>query len=487
MLFVRQFTISMLFLSLSFATNLKAATNSELPDIGSSVNRYLSVLKEQQFGDKIIRQLRAKAPLLYDPISVEYVKSISFKLVAQNPNAINRRFDFMILKAPSINAFAMPGGYIAIHSALILKAETEDEVAGVLAHEIAHVTQRHLARRFEKSNQLSIPTLLGTLLSIVAATQNTQAGIAGLTAVSATNAQILTNYTRSNEAEADRVGIQTLADAGFDPVGMAGFFEKLLKEYRHYPRPPEYLLTHPFSERRLAEARNRALLLEPVISKPQISFEVIKERIRTFSVEFKDVLDDKWYQRKLSTSSGYKKSAFEHGYALWLSNNNQTEKAISIASKLVKQYPKSIEHSVLLGEVLIKGEHYEQAIKHLNSALAITPLNYPLSLVLAQANLDSGNSAQALMLLLPLAYQHPDDANLFKILSKAQSLEGQIDESHESNGQHLWAIGNLSGALRQFKIALNGRSVDPYFNTRVRARIAAVEEELLEIKGMKSR
>ncbi|PIP80928.1 MAG: peptidase M48 Ste24p [Gammaproteobacteria bacterium CG22_combo_CG10-13_8_21_14_all_40_8] len=484
MFFLKKFRLLPCFFCLIFFGQATLAEPQNLPEIGDSASRYLSIIEEQQFGDKIIRQLRAQAPFFNDPLSVEYIKSIGFRLVAQNPNALDRQFDFFILKEGSINAFALPGGYIAMHTGLILKADTEDEIAGVLGHEIAHVTQRHLARRYERAQQLSIPTLLGVLVSVIAATQSPQAGMAGMAAITAGSQQILTNYTRSNEAEADRVGIITLEDAGFDPKGMTGFFEKLVKEFRNYPKPPEFLLTHPISERRLAEARDKILSLKPVTPGPQSSFKIFKERIRALSADESSVLEDNWYQSRIDEVTGDQKAAYQHGYALWLSNHQQSNKALQIAYALYQANPKSIEQSLLLGETLNKTKQYDEAIIHLKKSLLETPLNYPLTLELAKTELNANNNQEALDLLLPLVYQHPDDAYLFEMLAKTQSKLGQMDEAHESQGQFLWAMGKLDSALQQFRIAINGRSTDPYFNTRVRARIGAIEQEILEIRGM---
>ena len=481
----------MLFISCFLLNDTLIAAQSPLPDIGSSVNKHLSVNKEQLIGDVLVRQLKGQAPLLQDILVTDYLKTVGFKIVSQNPDAMNRKFDFFLINAPSINAFAMPGGYIAVHSQLILKADTEDELAGVLAHEIAHVTQRHLARRFERSNQLSIPTMIGVFASLIAATQSSGNGgnvaMGGLSAVLAGQQQILINYTRANEAEADRVGIQSLANAGYNPDGMSGFFEKMLREYRNLPKPPEFLLTHPISERRLAEARNRAFNLVPHKNHSQNTFWIMQERIRAQVITDKALLNEKWYQQRIKQLSGKNNKAHReallHGYSLWLSQHNKTRQAVNIAKKLVAAHPKNIAHTDLLASAYIKNKQPEKAKQLLLNFLHHTPLNFPLSITLAQAEMELKDYANALNLLLSLAYQHPDVAELFKILAKAQAAAGKEDESRESQGQYLYATGDLNGALFQYNLALNGRSIDPYFNKRVRARINAIEEELLTVRG----
>jgi predicted Zn-dependent protease len=479
-------TILSLMTALIVTTTVHSSPN-DLPDMGSSIDQYLSLNKEQELGDSLIRQLQGQAPLLQDPLINGYIKTIGFKIVAQNNEALNRQFDFFVLSAPSINAFAMPGGYIFMHSGLLLKASTEDEMAGVLAHEIAHVTQRHIARRFEKASQLSFPSLLGMLAALVVSQGNAQAGIAGVTAINASAQQLIINHTRSNESEADRVGIETLTDAGFDPDGMTGFFEKLLQQYRHVPKPPEFLLTHPLSERRLAEARTRALGLPRPNYRDQSIFWIIQERVRAIEITNPLMISEDQYMRRLELVHGAKKDAILHGYALWLSKTKNSKKAVDIAKKLVEKHPKSIEHRVLLGEVYIADGQYKKAIQTIQQFLSYTPLNYPLTMTLAEAQRLSKNYQAALNLLLPMAWQHPNEPLLFKTLAEVQSLNGMTDESKESQGQYLYAIGDLAGALFQFQQALNGKSTDPYFNTRVRARISDIQEQLAELRGGRSK
>ncbi len=331
--------------------------------------------------------------------------------------------------------------------------------------------------------------MIGVFASLIAATQSrgSNAAIGGISAVLAGSQQILINYTRANEAEADRVGIASLAAAGFNPDGMAGFFEKLLQEYRNSPKPPEFLLTHPISERRLAEARNRAFNLVNYKKRPQGTFWIMQERIRAEVISDKSLLNEKWYALNIKKRTGLHKDALLHGYSLWLSLHDKTAEAVTIAKKLVKKYPKSIAHTDLLASTYLANDQAGKSERLLQKFLYHTPLNFPLSILLAKAEMKLKQYDKALNLLLSMAYQHPDEAELFKILAKAQAAAGQDDEARESQGQFLYATGDLNGALFQYNLALNGRSIDPYFNTRVRARINTIEIEMLTLKGSRKR
>src|SRR5690606_15246486 len=231
-----------------------------LPDIGSPADAILSKSEEARIGQAIMRSIRASGRLVEDPQITEYVNEIGHR-VASYANDGEYAFTFFVIDDPNINAFALPGGYIGVHTALLEATRNEHELAGVLAHEIAHVTQRHIARAVHASQRqslLSTAIMLGAILA-GAAGGSGDAMQGAIAVAQGTAAQQQINFTRSNEYEADRVGIAALADAGFDPQGMASFFEVISRETRPVEsRMPEFLRTHPVSSARIAEARGRA-------------------------------------------------------------------------------------------------------------------------------------------------------------------------------------------------------------------------------------
>jgi predicted Zn-dependent protease len=199
-----------------------------LPDIGSPADAVLSKNEENRLGRAIMAQIRASGEVVEDPQVTEYINEIGYRLAAQANADGNHEFSFFVVDSPVINAFALPGGFIGVHTGLLEATRSEDELAGVLAHEVAHVTQRHIARRLQANQRqsiLSTAIMLGAILAGVAggADGDVMQGAIAVAQGSAAQAQI--NFTRSNEYEADRVGIQSLAAAGFDPQGMASFFE----------------------------------------------------------------------------------------------------------------------------------------------------------------------------------------------------------------------------------------------------------------------
>ena len=237
------------------------AGDINLPDMGSPADAMLNNSQEAQIGRMIMRDIRASGQVVEDPLINEYINEIGSRIAAQS-NDGDHSFTFFVVNDPRINAFALPGGYIGVHTGLIEATRNEDELAGVIAHEVAHVTQRHIARALHANSRQSLLTtalMLGAL--IVAAAGGDSDVVSGAMAVAqGTAAQQQINFTRTNEYEADRVGIASLADAGFDPYGMASFFDVMSRQQLTSPemRAPEFMRTHPVTTARIAEARNRA-------------------------------------------------------------------------------------------------------------------------------------------------------------------------------------------------------------------------------------
>ena len=260
---------------LALAIGAATAQDNRLPDIGSSAGNVLSPAKQAEYGGMVLAQLRHEGYVLEDPLLDGWLRDVGQRLSGASDRP-QQSFTFFLLRDRQINAFATLGGYIGMNAGLILSAEREDEMAGVLAHEIAHVTQQHVLRGAEKAQRDSLPILLATLGAIIAAQQ---AG--GNSTGDATSAAVMTglgllqqrqiDYTRDNEAEADRVGIRNLSRSGYDPEAMADFFQTLQSVVRmnqgdERARAPSYLQTHPVTLTRISEARERAAKLERNVS-----------------------------------------------------------------------------------------------------------------------------------------------------------------------------------------------------------------------------
>ena len=225
-------------LTVSQAMPAFADSADTLPDMGTSAGSTLSIGQEMQMGDFYVRQLRGSAPLINDPLLVQYINGLGMRLVA-HADSVKTPFHFYLINNDEINAFAFFGGNVVLHSALFRYSDNESQLASVMAHEISHVTQRHLARAMEDQKRTAPLTWVGALGSILLAMASPQAGMAALTGTLAGTRQGMISFTQQNEQEADRIGIQVLQRSGFDPQAMPTFLEKLLDQARYSSRPPE--------------------------------------------------------------------------------------------------------------------------------------------------------------------------------------------------------------------------------------------------------
>ena len=458
------------------------SASNELPDMGSSSNRILPLNLEQELGDNYMRLLRRELDINSDPLVRTYINQLGFRLVAANPDAENRQFYFFVVNDPTVNAFAMPGGYIGINSGLIDQAATEAELAGVVAHEIAHVTQRHIARRIEQQQQLSLPSMLATLGSILIMTQDPEAGVAALTGIQAGAQQIMINHTRSNESEADRVGISTLANAGFDPTGMTRFFEKMLMLSRYSGRRLAFLSTHPLSQTRITESRDRARKLNFINRSDEKTFRFLKRRLTsTIEQDFK-ILKRNYESHRDSRPNLIETKDMRYGIALIEHQLGNHAVAQPILRSLLNEEPENPLFIVPMAEVYIALEEPEKAIELLTRPLELNPGNDALTVVYGKALAASDDTKAALEVLYEHLPRMDKEPSMYSLIAEIQSKHGLFKEVHESTGLYLYHSGDLQGALAQFRMAINGQSDDPYFNARLAARIRKVQQEILLLK-----
>ena len=475
MLNVVQWLMTSAVLSLSIG----ATASTELPDMGSSSNRILSLSYEQLVGNHYMRQLRQMAPVINDAELVEYINDLGFRLVANAPDANNRQFYFFLLNENSLNAFALPGGYIGIHSELFLMAENESELAGVMAHEIAHVTQRHLARRLERQQQISFPALAAMLGGLILASANPQAGIAAISAAQAGAQQMIINHTRSNESEADRIGMQILSEVELDPYGMATFFEKMERSTRYMRLPPPVLLTHPMSQQRMADARLRAAELRITPLKPSTALYLMQAKMRNL-VE-RDVQELAKLQNALDKKSPDDVITRYSRGLLRLRENNPKE-ARDLADGLLMAEPKNISFLLLKTNALTELKRVSESEAILAKELSVQPDHHALTIAYADVLLLNGKAELAREKLLAYVTLPDTEPNVYQMLARAQQASGHINEVHESQGLYLLSVGDLHGALSQFEVAVRSYSDDPHATARINARIRFIQDILIEQK-----
>lgn len=399
----------------------------DLPEIGTAAGATLTIDQELIYGDAYMRMIRASSPIVNDPVLNEYVDSIGHRLVS-SANDVKTPFTFFMIRDRNINAFAFFGGYVALHTGLFLHAHSESELASVMAHEIAHVTQRHLARRMEDEARRSPATVAALVGSLLLAIASPQAGMAALTATTAGSMQASINYTRSNEKEADRFGIATLARAQFNVNDMPRFFGRLADEYRYASKPPPMLLTHPLPEDRITDTRERAQNYPPLRIEPSINYHLARARIvaRYAGIKQNSALD--WFERTAKKASPTIQDSFEYGKALVYLDNSQLEQAEAILNKLLKKSPENNFYLDAASDLYIAQKKPQQAVSLMKKALKVKPNNPVITINYANALLESEQYKESIQVLQRYTHDNPNDTNGWHLLSEANIKLGNSAE-----------------------------------------------------------
>ncbi|KAA3666890.1 M48 family metallopeptidase [Pectobacterium carotovorum] len=444
---LRKTVMSVLFGTL-LAGNLlpaQADTQDRLPDIGTTAGGTLSINQELAMGDFYVRQLRAGAPLINDPLLSNYINQLGNRLVKQ-ADSVRTPFHFYLIRNDDINAFAFFGGNVVLHSALFRYADSESELASVLAHEISHVTQRHLARSMESQQRSAPLTWVGALGSILLAMANPQLGMAALSGTLAGAQQGMITFTQSNEQEADRIGIQVLQRAGFDPQAMPNFLQKLADQSRYASRPPEMLLTHPLPESRLSDARNRANQMRstPV----QSSQDFLFAKIRTFGMygsperPLSDDLLAQWEKGNVR-----EQLAAKYGRAIQLYQAKKYDEARNVLQPLLSSAPENPWFLDMMTDIDLGQSRATQAIARLQNVPGMQA-NPVLQLNLANAYVEGKQPAAASKILYRYTYAHPDDSNGWDLLAQAAAAQGQRAEELAARAESLALSGQLDQSIR---------------------------------------
>lgn len=421
-----------------------ADSADSLPDMGTSAGSTLSIGQEMQMGDFYVRQLRGSAPLINDPLLVQYINSLGMRLVA-HAYSVKTPFHFYLVNNDEINAFAFFGGNVVLHSALFRYTDNESQLASVMAHEISHVTQRHLARAMEDQKSSAPLTWAGALGSILLAMASPQAGMAALTGTLAGTRQGMISFTQQNEQEADRIGIQVLQRAGFDPQAMPTFLEKLLDQSRYSSRPPEILLTHPLPESRLSDARNRANQMRPVVVQSSESFYMAKARTlgmyNSGRNQLTDDLLDSWAKGNVR-----EQRAAQYGRALKAMEAKDFAGAQKLLQPLLSADANNAWYLDLATDIDLGLNKSSEAIKRLNSASGLKN-NPVLQLNLANAYLQGGQPAQAAQILNRYTFTNKDDINGWDLLAQTEAALGNRDQELAARAEGQALIGRLDQAI----------------------------------------
>ncbi len=457
----------------------------DLPDIGTSADQIFSPLQEQELGEAFVRQLRQRVTMLDDMEVENYLTALGYRLASYSDNP-SQSFSFFAIQDDSINAFAVPGGFIGIHSGLILHTREESELASVIAHEIAHVTQRHIARTVEGVQKYSIASAAVLLASIFLAAKNPDIAQAGLAVATAGNAQMQIDFTRAHEKEADRVGMQVLSKAGFNPMSMPDFFAALQTSSRLYEGGlPEFLRTHPVTTNRIAEARDRAeKLAKPKVTDSSMEFHLMRAKVLVLtSADHPTLL--KRLQNALASGHYREPRAVHYALALLGLTLNQAEVAQTHLGWLQTNDVDRVMYHLLAVRLALLQNDLAQAAAHCQKALEMYPGDRQLVPIYADILLEQQQAAQAEKHLQALREPHPP--RYYRQLAQAQKANDKSGEALLSLATFYYLNGQTSSAIEQLKQAQQLPNVDFYLRSRIDAQQAKLEAELLEEKqaGMK--
>ncbi|WP_240464885.1 M48 family metalloprotease [Paraferrimonas sp. SM1919] len=445
-------------------------SHSNLPDLGTAAVNTLSIEKEMLYGDAYMRVIRSSAPIADDPVLNQYISELGAKLVG-NAEDVKTPFYFFLLQNNEINAFAFFGGHVGVHTGLFLAADNEAQLASVLAHEVTHVTQRHLARTQEaaaKTGPASMVGLLGSILLTIAAPQ---AGMAALATTQALATQSKINYTRLHEKEADRIGMATMVNAGFDPNGAHQFFGKLAKRYRYSSTIPQMLLTHPIPESRITEARARAANYNVPRYKENLDFHLAKARIevRFSRTSAETALAN--YQAKAKKNQYLYKEAADYGLALAYFEVKDYQQSQKIIDRLLAQDPNNLFYIDTKSDLLLALDKHQQAIELLNHHLKLKPTSTVILANLAYSYIQYNQAQKAIPLLENIAYLDKQSMLPYSMLISAYQKLGNKAKEHLARAELLALSANYKNAIDQLNFAYRLTQEDPLQSARIEARI----------------
>jgi predicted Zn-dependent protease len=449
-----------------------------LPEMGDASGAVLSPQEERRLGDAFMRSIRQSIKLTEDPVVEAYVRSLGNLLVGFSGHH-PFDFTFFVVDDSRINAFAGPGGYIGVNSGLLLATESESEFASVVAHELAHVTQRHLLRSFDTANKLSVPTAAAVIAAIILGANNPQVAEALFAAGIAANAQTQLNFSRLHEQEADRIGIETLHQAGFDPRAMPVFFERLQQATRSVDGgAPDFLSTHPVTLSRIADSRGRAEQYQPRPVLDSVEYHIARARLLYLGSKQSPAQRLKAAETSLKAGKFRNEFAARYTYVLALTDAREFERAREQVSMLVERDRERVPYLLAQANVEIQSGDTKSGISKLEQALNLYPHDSALTFLLAQTLLDSGDVQRAYSILLNQGRFESSSPAYFQLLARAAERASITGEAHEAWAEFHYLHGRVSLAMEHLRTGLRSSDTSFYMKSRLEFRLKQLEEEL---------
>ncbi|MFP6838865.1 MAG: M48 family metalloprotease [Pseudohongiellaceae bacterium] len=452
-----------------------------LPRLGDRISGTLSLGQEYEMGQQFLSSIRRATSTIPDALLNAYLENLTYKLAAQS-QLQDHRLSFIIIDSQELNAFAAPGGIIGVNTGLFLNAETEAEFASVMAHEIAHVSQRHFARSIDDAKAHRIPELAALLAGvIVMATSDTQHGQAAIAASQGLALENRLRFSRSNEAEADRIGQDTMFNAGFDPDHMSSLFERLIAINRFGRRPPEFLLSHPVTESRIADARGRAIRYPSRSYSQNLEYQIIRARVvGHYATDKQSMVANS--ERALQISHDeFSRDASRYGLAVSYFENKQYGKALRALAPLLEKEPNRISYVVTQAEIYTAQNEPGKSLNYLRRHLQINPDNHPLTMAYVDALVESRAYSEAAVLMERHSQSRPSDHHLWFLLAEVQGQAGNISKVHQARAEYFVLLADLGKAREQLQYALRietDNGAVPAEEARLRQKIRELEQRM---------
>ncbi len=449
-----------------------------LPSLGDASSSLFSTDQEYELGRVWLMAFRSRVELRDDPLLQSYLEDLIYRL-AQHSELKDRRLDLVIVKNKVINAFAVPGGVIGVHDGIFLYAENENQLAGILGHELAHISQRHFVRSVERQRAATLPTMAALLAGIViAATSGGDAGIAAITAGQAAALQSQLRFSRENEQEADRIGMQTLARADMDPNAMPEMFSIMNAKLRYLSRkPPEFLLTHPLTESRISDSAARARVYPRKVYPQNLEYQLMRKRTEVAFAENRDNLLGNY--RSKADSGG---EANRYGIAVAQLAIGDFQNAWNSLKPLLDSDPNRISYVYTGADILLQQRKIKEAVDLLERNLRLAPNNYALNRKLAEVWQAAASPHKAEEVLARLGELRPADPNVWYHLAEVRGLSGNILGLHQARAEYFILVGNFDAAEKQLSYAYPLAHNNPIQQTRIKQRARQIQDIRDKIK-----
>ena len=464
------FAISLLISSLS-----PLAADIKLPILGDSSSGIVSKNQEYKLGRAWLQAFRRYVKQHDDPLIQDYLEQLTYDLITFS-ELEDRRLTLVLVNNPNINAFAVPGGVIGVHTGIFNHADNEDQLASIISHEIAHLSQRHFARGLEAKRDSTRIHLAGLLATIIVSSKaGADAGMAALSATQAIAADKQLRYSRNNEKEADRLGLKIMQKAGRDPAASAAMLEKMMALTRYKgSRLPEFLLTHPMTEKRVSDTRSRTLKYQNRHYPDNFDFYIMQARTQVLHQDNANY-SIKFFLQKLETNS-LKSDAYRYALTIANSQAGKHVEAKDYIAKLLQKKPNYAPYVYTDIETDINAGNYRRALEKLNNQLSLNKNNYPLLMLQADALWKSHQYQASAKILTHLSNKRPEDPTVWYQLAEVSGLAGNISDVHKARAEYFILIGALDNAKRQLHFAIKLLKNDVKGLAIVRQRLIEIED-----------